>query len=636
MTGLLLDTELTEEQRRYAEIVRASSETLLRLINDILDFSKIEAGKLDLETLDFDLLSLLDDFAATLVLHAHDKGLEFLCAADPGIPTHLRGDPGRLRQILTNLASNAIKFTPTGEVAVRVLVESETAATVLLRFAVRDTGIGIPPDKLSLLFNKFSQVDASTTRQYGGTGLGLAIARQLAELMGGAAGVQSKEGQGSEFWFTAWLTKQVAGTPIKQYPPADLHGVRALIVDDNATNREILMKRLTWWGMRGAEAPDGAEALQALYRALGDKDPFRLALIDLQMPGMDGEALGRAIQADPRLAETRRVMLTSLGTRGDARHFAEMGFAAYLTKPVRHQELQGVLSLALAGPGEPEPTPEPLITRHTAHETLNRFAGCKARILLVEDNITNQLVALGILKKFGLRADAVANGEEALKSLETIPYDLVLMDVQMPVMDGLEATRRLRGHTQPALNTIPIIAMTAHALQGDREQCLAAGMNDYICKPVMPSALAEALEKWLPSEPDECRRMADAPGLDIKGDTQATPSLLAVWDQAGMRERLMEDEALMQVVAEGFLSDIPGQIEALQGYLEADDAVGAERQAHTIKGAAANVGGERVRVVAFAIEKAARVGDLRAAGEFMVELAAQFDQLKALMNNQDR
>ena len=636
MTGLLLDTELTEEQRRYAEIVRASSETLLRLINDILDFSKIEAGRLDLETLDFDLLSLLDDFAATLVIHANDKDLEFLCAADPGIPTHLRGDPGRLRQILTNLTSNAIKFTPTGEVAVRVAVESETETTVLLRFAVRDTGIGIPPDKLGLLFSKFSQVDASTTRQYGGTGLGLAISRQLAELMGGEAGVKSKEGQGSEFWFTARLTKQVVGTPIKHYPPADLHGVRALIVDDNATNREILIKRLTWWGMRGVETPDGAEALQALYRALGEKDPFRLALIDLQMPGMDGEALGRAIQADPRLAETRTVMLTSMGMRGDARRFVEMGFAAYLTKPIRHQELQGVLSLALTGPGEPEPTPEPVITRHTARETLNRFAGCKARILLVEDNITNQLVALGILKKFGLRADAVANGEEALKSLETMPYDLVLMDIQMPVMDGLEATCRLRDHAQPALRTIPIIAMTAHALQGDREQCLAAGMNDYICKPVMPPVLAEMLEKWLPREPDKCRRMADAPGLDTKEDAQATPSLLAVWDQAGMRERLMGDEELIQVVAEGFLSDLPEQIEALQGYLEAEDVAGTERQAHTIKGAAANVGGERLRVVAYTIEKAARVGDLRAAGELMAELVAQFDQLKALMNNRDR
>ncbi|MDQ5909219.1 MAG: hypothetical protein QG599_1314 [Pseudomonadota bacterium] len=636
MTGLLLDTELTEEQRSYAEIVRTSGEALLRLINDILDFSKIEAGRLDLETLDFDLLTLLDDFAGTLVLHAHDKGLEFLCAADPGIPTRLRGDPGRLRQILTNLASNAIKFTPTGEIAVRVSVESETETTVRLRFAVRDTGIGIPQDKLGLLFDKFSQVDASTTRQYGGTGLGLAISRQLAKLMGGAAGVTSKEGQGSEFWFTACLTKQIAGTPMKPYPPADLHGVRALIVDDNATNREILMKRLTWWGMRGAETPDGAGALQAIYRALGENDPFRLALIDLQMPGMDGEALGRAIQADPCLAETRMVMLTSLGMRGDARHFSEMGFAAYLTKPVRHQELQGVLSLALSGSGEPESPPEPLITRHSVRETLNRFAGCKARILLVEDNITNQLVALGILQKFGLRADAVANGEEALKSLETLPYDVVLMDVQMPVMDGLEATRRLRSHAQPALRTIPIIAMTAHALQGDREQCLAVGMNDYLCKPVMPPALAEVLEKWLPSELDKHRKIVVKPELNRKEYAPDDQSLPAVWDQAAMRELLIGDEELMRVVTKRFLSDVPEQIEVLRGCLETGDAVGAERQAHTIKGASANVGGERLRMAAFAIEKAVRSGDLRTAREGVAELAAQFDQLKALMNNRDQ
>ena len=503
MTGLLLDTELNDEQRRYAEIVRASGESLLGLINDILDFSKIEAGKLDLETLDFDLSSLLDDFAATLAVRAHEKGLELLCAADPEVPTLLRGDPGRLRQILTNLAGNAVKFTHAGEVAVRVsLVERESRNDVLLRFSVRDTGIGIPADKIGLLFDKFSQVDASTTRQYGGTGLGLAISKQLAELMGGEVGVSSEEGKGSEFWFTARLGKQAEGAQAESRPPADLRGVRVLIVDDNATSREILTTRLTSWGMRPSEAQDGPGALQALYRALDENDPFRIAVIDMQMPGMDGEALGRAIKADERLADTRMVMLTSLGTRGDARRFEEIGFAAYATKPIRHQELKAVLSLALTERAGAEPTPRPIVTRHTARETLNRFAGRKARILLAEDNITNQQVALGILKKLGLRADAVANGAEAVKALETIPYDLVLMDVQMPEMDGLEATRRIRNPQSAVvqITRIPIIAMTAHAMQGDRERCLEAGMNDYVSKPVSPQALAEALEKWLPKE----------------------------------------------------------------------------------------------------------------------------------------
>jgi PAS domain S-box-containing protein len=516
MTGLLLDTELDDEQRRYAEIVRASGDSLLGLINDILDFSKIEARKLDLETLDFDLSSLLDDFAATLAVRAHDKGLELLCAADPAVPTLLRGDPGRLRQILTNLAGNAVKFTAAGEVSVRVSLVEESAPlnpeplslnpepstpSVLLRFSIRDTGIGIPAEKHELMFQKFTQADTSTTRRYGGTGLGLAISKQLAELMGGEIGVESEAGKGSEFWFTARLGKRAEGARAESLPSAGLHGVRTLIVDDNATSREILITHLISWGMRPSEAQDGPGALQALYRALDESDPFRLAVIDMQMPGMNGEVLGRTIKADQRLASTRMVMLTSLGARGDARRLEEIGFAAYATKPIRHQDLKGVLSLALRERDGAEPTPRPIATRHTAREMLNRFAGRKARILLAEDNITNQQVALGILRKLGLSADAVANGVEVLKSLETIPYDLVLMDVQMPVMDGLEATQRIReARSAVPSHGIPIIAMTAHAMQGDREKCLEAGMDDYLPKPVTPQALVEVLEKWLPKE----------------------------------------------------------------------------------------------------------------------------------------
>ncbi|MBT7299991.1 MAG: PAS domain S-box protein, partial [Victivallales bacterium] len=412
MTGLLLDTELTDEQQRYAEIVRTSGESLLGLINDILDFSKIEAGKLELEVLDFDLGSLLDDFASALALRANDKGLELLCAADQDVPTLVRGDPGRLRQILNNLVGNAIKFTADGEVAVRVTVESQDDEGALLRFAVRDTGIGIPADKIGLLFNKFTQADASTTRQYGGTGLGLAISKELAEMMGGQTGVTSEDGKGSEFWFTVRLGKQPDAVPREPSLQADLRNVRGLIVDDNATNREIVRMRLGDWGMRPSEAEDGPSALQALHRAVEENDPFRLAVIDMQMPGMDGASLGRAIQADPRLAPTRMVMLTSLGVRGDAKLYEDIGFAGYLTKPVRHQELRGVISLALSGSGETMPPARPITTRHTAREALPKLGGRKARILLAEDNITNQQVALGILKKLGLHADAVANGRE--------------------------------------------------------------------------------------------------------------------------------------------------------------------------------------------------------------------------------
>jgi len=503
MTGLLLDTELTDEQRRYAEVVRASGEALLSLINDILDFSKIEAKKLDLEVLDFDLASLLDDFASTLAVRAQEKGLEFICAADTSVPSRLRGDPGRLRQILTNLAGNAIKFTDSGEVSVRVSVldGSLTDALgapsrddrILLRFSVRDTGVGIPKEKTRALFLKFSQVDASVTRRYGGTGLGLAISKQLAELMGGEIGVESESGEGSEFWFTVRLERSPEAAKADALQPVSLKGVRVLVVDDNATCREIMMARLSHWGMRPAVASDGVEGLAALCQACDENDPFRIAIVDRQMPRMDGCELGGRVASDPRLSATRLVMLSSLGIRGEARKHEEIGFAAYVTKPVSFGELKSVLSVVLAGGSA-----KAIVTRHSARERMSSFSESRARLLLVEDNITNQKVALGILKRLGLRADAVANGAEAVRALEAIPYDLVFMDVQMPVMDGFEATRQIRSPRSGVLNhDVPVIAMTAHAMQGDREKCIEAGMTDYLPKPVSPSSLADVLERWL-------------------------------------------------------------------------------------------------------------------------------------------
>jgi len=640
MTGLLLETQLDDEQRRYAEIVRTSGESLLALINDILDFSKIEANKLDLEILDFDLSYLLDDFTSTLAIRAEEKGLELLCAPDLDVPTLLRGDPGRLRQILTNLTGNAIKFTQAGEVVVRVSLAEKNENDFLLRFSVRDTGIGIPADKIHQLFHKFSQVDASTTRKYGGTGLGLAISKQLAELMGGETGVNSEEGKGSEFWFTVRLGKQAKESPHENIPLADLQSVRVLIVDDNATNCEIQTRRFAFWGMRPAEAQNGPEALQRLYDALHENDPFAIAVIDMQMPGMDGETLGRTIKADKRLADIQMVMLTSLGTRGDARHFQEIGFAAYATKPIQHQELKTVLSLVLADPARGQ-TFQSIVTRHTARETKNpfpdytaQFPGYTARILLAEDNITNQHVALGILKQLGLRADAVANGAEVLKALELLPYDLVLMDVQMPEMDGLEATGHIRNRQSAVRNhDIPIIAMTANALQGDREICLQAGMNDYVSKPVSPQVLAKALKKWLPQE-----TLTTTAQLSVTSDQSSSvvsqDSELPVFDRAGMLERLMDDEELLQVVVDGFLGDIPVQIEALKGYIGNGDVAATERQAHNIKGASANVGGETLRAVACEMEKAAKAGDMAAVKTQIVELEAQFEQLKKAMTKE--
>ncbi|MCX7823689.1 MAG: response regulator [Syntrophobacterales bacterium] len=501
MTGLLIDTKLTEEQSHYVETIRSSSEALLSIINDILDLSKIEAGKLELEALNFDLQNLLDDFSATMAVKAHEKNLELICAIDPDVPTLLIGDPGRLRQVLTNLVGNAIKFTEKGEVVIRVsrVLESESDKKTILHFSIRDTGIGIPEDKIDILFEKFSQLDSSTTRKYGGTGLGLAISKQLVKLMGGEIGVKSKVGKGSEFWFTASFGIRREAKCEKMPLPVEISGTRVLIIDDNATNCEILSIRLRSWGMRPEVAYDGPSGLKALYRGIEEGDPFKLAVIDMQMPDMDGESVGRAIKADPKIADTKLVMLTSVGFPGDAKRFRETGFSGYMIKPAKMEELKALISQVLvtdsSGPSKL------MITRHTLRESipLPDFSHLKARVLVVEDNVVNQQVAIGLLKKLGVLADAVENGFEAIEALMKIPYDLVFMDVQMPEMDGFETTKRIRHYDSQVLNPhIPIVAMTARAFQEDREKCLEAGMNDYVSKPVSLRALAEMLEKWLP------------------------------------------------------------------------------------------------------------------------------------------
>jgi PAS domain S-box-containing protein len=644
MTGLLLDTPLDEDQRRYAEIVKASGESLLALINDILDFSKIEAGKLEMETLDFDLRATLDGFAEMMALKAHEKGLEFLCAAAPDVPTFLVGDPGRLRQILVNLTGNAVKFTQKGEVAVRASIEQETKAEVLIRFSVRDTGIGIPVDKQDLLFQKFSQVDASTTRQYGGTGLGLVISKQLVEAMGGEIGVNSPaaplqagaEGCGTEFWFTVCMGKQPehAGELERATPEgllqAGISGARILIVDDNATNREILRVQFTAWGARCGEAPDGETGLGLLHQAMDAGDPFVVAVLDMQMPGMDGETLGRAIRADTALHDTRLLMLTSLGERGDVTRLEKIGFAAYLTKPVRQSELFD--SLAALFSGQAAYSKNPILTRHRVRE-LRRT---NVRILLAEDNITNQQVALGILKKLGLRADVVANGVEALTALEQIPYDLVLMDVQMPEMDGLEATRQIREPGSAVQNhTVPVIAMTAHAMAGDREKCLEAGMNDYLSKPVAPEALAGKLEKWLKaqsgSDPD-AETENPAAFLSKPHDLSEPDDPSDIFDRKAFVHRMMGDENLADMIITGFLEDMPVQITILRNLVQQNHVQKVRAQAHKIKGAAANITAMAFHDIALAMENAGNAGDVMQLNRLLPKLENRFSQLREILN----
>ncbi len=621
MIGLLLDTELDDDQRHYAETVRASGESLLDILNDILDFSKIEAGGVELEAVDFDLRVLLDDFAVAPAVRAQAKGLEFICAVAPDVPAYLLGDPGRLRQVLTNLTGNALKFTQEGEVSVRAGLLEETDTDAVVRFSVRDTGIGIAAEKHDVLFEKFTQADASTTRRYGGTGLGLAISKRLVELMGGEIALVSEEGHGSEFWFTVRFGKQGDHERI-HVSDDEIRGIRILVVDDNATNREVLSTQLRAWGGVPEEATDGASALLALERARDAGDPFVAAILDMQMPEMDGADLARAIKADETLKNTRLVLMTSHGQRGDAHEMEELGFSAYLVKPARQSDLFDSLSAVLARSAVSR-AKQGIVTRHVVRE-MRRDA---VRILLAEDNITNQQVAMGILAKLGLHADAVGDGAEAVAALERVTYDLVLMDVQMPEMDGFEATGRIRDPESAVLNhSIPIVAMTAHAMQGDRERCLEAGMDDYVTKPISPEALAEALDRWLPR--DDAVSVAHAPA-----DPGSASTTALVFDRAGLMDRLMGDEVLARAVVDSFLNDAPSLIEALGDCLRAGDASGTIRQAHTIKGASATVGGDALAAVAQEMESAATAGDLDQVRERLRDLESEFGRLRAAMGD---
>ncbi len=626
MVGLLMDTKLTGDQYRYAQTARASGEALLALINDILDFSKMEAGKLELETLDFDLHSFLDDFIGMMALRAYEKGLALGCVVAPEVPSALRGDLGRLRQILINLAGNAIKFTAQGEVVIRVNVITETPSDVRLRFAVQDTGIGIPADKIGRLFGKFSQVDASTTRTYGGTGLGLAISKQLTKLMEGEIGVQSEAGKGSEFWFTVLLAKQPFHEPAAAPELASLRGLRVLIVDDRPIDREILMVLLKTWGMRPSEAMDGPSALRLLTQAQAAEDPFTVGILDKQMPVMDGISLGRVIKSNLTLNEIRLVLHTSLGQMGNDQDIKGIGFAATVTKPVRRQELLDVLTAVISGKKIASSR-----IASTSDFSLGKNLG-HVRILLAEDNVTNQQVAVGILKKLGLKVDVAANGVEAIKALETFPYDLVLMDVQMPEMDGIEATKAIRNPQSRVLNRqITIVAMTAHAMQGDREKCVQAGMNDYLAKPIERSALIAVLGKWL--KPKEKADQPTTVKPEENGVLTNQEEKLAVFDRMAFMNRVMDDEELARVVLNGFLDEMPDEIARLKQHIAAGDARLVEQQAHKIKGASATVGCEAFRAIAWTMEQAGKAGDLDAAKVRVTDLDAQFNALKAAMEN---
>ena len=612
MTALLEDTELDGDQRMHVETIHTCGESLLELINDILDFSKMEAGKLDMETIDFDLRLTVEETADMLAAKADKKGLEFSCFIDPAVPALLRGAPGRLRQVLVNLTNNAIKFTEHGEVNIRATLGDETDTHVMVRFAVDDTGIGIPEGRLGVLFQAFSQADASTTRKYGGTGLGLAISQRIVQLMGGEIGVDSQEDTGSTFWFTVRLEKQPAAQQSAPRRLEDIEGMRALIVDDNRTNRHILWRYLTSWRCQAEETSSAAQALETLRAAADQGKPFDLVMVDFQMPEMDGESLGRRIKADPKLRDVALVMLTSAGHRGDAQRLQDAGFAAYLLKPIKQSLLFDCLrSVANVADGDAH-TPMPIVTRYSVAEDHKR----RARILLAEDNPINQIVALGLLEKLGYPADVVANGKEVLEALQRTDYALVLMDCQMPEMDGYDATRAIRNESVPVRDPhVAIVAMTANAMKGDRDACLAVGMDDYIAKPVRPEDLADVIERVLWGERQEHLPACDEAATTdeahaVEGSARRDNSHAKPFDLVRALQNVGGDTDLLAELMDLFVQGMPERLDAAWAAIEGGDSDAVARTAHTLKGSVGNFAAKEAFDLALTLETAGRSGEL--------------------------
>jgi PAS domain S-box-containing protein len=618
MTELALDTDLTPEQRDYLTMVKTSADSLLSIINDILDFSKIEARQLDLDRIDFNLRDTLGDAMNTLALRAHQKGLELADSVEPEVPEWLMGDPGRLRQVVTNLVDNAIKFTEQGEVIVRVAVEGQAADPICLHFTVSDTGLGIPPEKQQSIFEPFVQADGSITRRFGGTGLGLAITAQLVALMGGRLWVESEPGRGSTFHFTVCmdLAPRRAEQPLRASPEI-LHNLPVLVVDDNATNRQILAMMLRHLKMIPTMAEGGREGLAIMEQAKTAGRPFRVALIDACMPDMDGFTLAERIKHDPELAGTMIMMLTSSGLRGDFARCRQLGIAAYLIKPVRQSELvEAILSLLGQAPHERAE----VITRHSLREGRR-----KLRILLAEDNPVNQTLVVRLLGKAGHTVVVAGDGKKALATLaEGGPgaFDLVLMDVQMPEMDGFEAAATIRKKEMGTGTHLPIIAMTAYAMKGDRERCLAAGMDGYLSKPIDREELIDAVE----------RQSYESPAPEKEKPARPQPDL----DKAAVLARLDGDEELLAEMAGLFLDEQNKLLEAIRQALEEGDAKKLERGAHALKGALANLSASAASEVAEKLELMARCEDLRHAEEVSASLAEQIARLEPVLKELGR
>ena len=608
MTGLLLETNLDVQQRDFADTIHNSGEHLLNLINEILDFSKLEAHEMQLETLDFDIESSIEENADILAKPAHSKGIEIATFFHPNTPKYLQGDISRLRQILLNLTNNAIKFTEQGEVIIEVNLESELENSVVLRFAVIDTGIGIPESSQSKLFQPFIQVDASTTRQYGGTGLGLAICKQLVELMGGEIHLESEEGKGSTFWFTVPFQKQINKSHKNHSLGIEhLQGLKVLVVDDSITNCNILYHQLKSWGMVVDVLIQSTEVIPCLLRAIEMGQPYQVALLDMQMPELDGEQLGIQIKSSKILKDMHLIMLTSLDQSGAARRMLEIGFADYLCKPVRKARLLNSLVDTIAG------TPKEQTILKENLKTKEIRPASKLRILLAEDSPINQKVAVNQLHSLGFKVDVVANGQEALDLLEKVPYDIILMDCQMPILDGYNASRQIRDREAAPNYKFPkliIIAMTANAMQKDRDRCLDSGMDDFLSKPVRKEDLARKLDYWnqIISEKDDVNFVPNIEILlpksyasnnvdDILNDSEVEI------DWQYLDEMCSGNNEFKQELLQAYSISMPEHVEALEIAISTKEYINIEHEAHFIKGSSSAIGITGVAKLASLLEE---------------------------------
>jgi PAS domain S-box-containing protein len=595
MTELLLETTLDQVQRDYTDTIRDSAKSLLTVVNDILDYSKVEAGKLELEKIDMDLRDVVEDVARLIAMQGHSKGLEVSAHVDPSLPDNVVGDPGRVRQVLLNLGSNAVKFTEQGEVRLNLTVVSTDSKQFEVRCEVCDSGIGIPPQRLDMLFRPFTQVDSSMTRRFGGTGLGLSIVRSLVELMGGKVGVESKVGTGSTFWFTARFDVgvQQGNAAAQKVSPS---GKRVLIVDDNATNRRVLSVQVRRCGLQPVDVSSAAEALNTLESAHTAGQSFDIALIDQQMPGFDGAKLGAIVSTDARYKSMRLVLLTSMGRRGDARRFSDLGFAAYLLKPTTQRDLADCLSM-LAN-DERGSVSAPIITRHQLRANRARE---QRQLLLVDDNPVNQKVGKALLERIGYRVDLAANGIEALAAWERTRYDAILMDCQMPEMDGYQATREIRRREQ-GLRRIPIVAVTAHAMAGAEEECIAAGMDAYQSKPLDRELLSQCLNRLFDEEVAEGAVVK--PAVEITAPPSTEPVDWRKIDEATGGDNQFALELINTFAGSSKLS-----LTQIEAALASQDLPAVQRAAHSLKGAAGSLGATTARLLAANLEAAAKSGN---------------------------